>query len=70
MNKYTTLKKNQMKYVFISGVLLVTAIVLSSYVKKDAENINNSKIWYTDFLDEFETFNENNWQDQRIWGKQ
>jgi len=67
MNKYTTLKKNQMKYVFISGVLLVTAIVLSSYVKKDAENINNSKIWYTDFLDEFETFNVNNWQDQRIW---
>jgi beta-glucanase (GH16 family) len=67
MNKYTILKKNQMKYVFISGVLLVIVIVLSSYVKKEAENVNNSELWYTDFLDEFETFNENNWQDQRIW---
>ena len=67
MNKYTPLKKNQMKYVFISGLLLVIAIVLSSYVKKEAENTNNSKLWYTDFLDEFETFNDNNWQDQRIW---
>jgi beta-glucanase (GH16 family) len=67
MNKYTNLKKNQMKYVFISGVLLVIVIVLSSYVKKEAENVNNSELWYTDFLDEFETFNENNWQDQRIW---
>jgi beta-glucanase (GH16 family) len=56
-----------MKYVFISGVLLVIVIVLSSYVKKEAENVNNSELWYTDFLDEFETFNENNWQDQRIW---
>jgi beta-glucanase (GH16 family) len=67
MNKYTILKKNQMKYVFISGLLLVIVIVLSSYVKKEAENVNNSELWYTDFLDEFETFNENNWQDQRIW---
>ena len=67
MNKYTILNKNQMKYVFISGVLLVIVIVLSSYVKKEAENVNNSELWYTDFLDEFETFNENNWQDQRIW---
>jgi beta-glucanase (GH16 family) len=67
MNKYTILKKNQMKYVFISGLLLVIVIVLSSYVKKEAENVNNSELWYTDFLDEFETFNENNWQDQGIW---
>lgn len=27
----------------------------------------HSTIWAIDFLDEFETFNPENWQDQRIW---
>ena len=27
----------------------------------------NDNEWKVDFFDDFETFNYNNWQDQRIW---
>ncbi len=35
--------------------------------KKAKENTPIAKAWETDFFDDFETFNEKNWQDQRIW---
>jgi len=35
--------------------------------KKAQENPPIAKTWETDFFDDFETFNEKNWQDQRIW---
>lgn len=28
---------------------------------------NQNEVWKVDFLDEFDTFNPDNWQDQRIW---
>lgn len=52
---------------------LLSALLMScdSPQKKSAsttETADDSKsIWSTDFLDEFQTFNPDNWQDQRIW---
>ena len=31
------------------------------------EETVTTEVWAVDFLDEFDTFNEDNWQDQRIW---
>jgi beta-glucanase (GH16 family) len=33
----------------------------------EEKTVKEEKKWKTDFLDEFETFNTENWQDQRIW---
>lgn len=30
-------------------------------------DMNAKPLWVTDFFDDFETFNPDNWQDQRIW---
>jgi len=35
--------------------------------KKNTDVKTTADIWEVDFLDEFETFNPENWQDQRIW---
>lgn len=35
--------------------------------KKSKASTTQNEIWEVDFLDEFTTFNPNNWQDQRIW---
>jgi len=35
--------------------------------EKTQEKAAVAKTWETDFFDDFETFNEKNWQDQRIW---
>jgi beta-glucanase (GH16 family) len=34
---------------------------------KSAGNDGGNSQWSVDFFDDFETFNEENWQDQRIW---
>ena len=35
--------------------------------KKDSNKTVASDVWKVDFLDNFDTFNPENWQDQRIW---
>lgn len=35
--------------------------------KKNTNVKKTAEVWEVDFLDEFETFNPENWQDQRIW---
>lgn len=35
--------------------------------KSEEQTAETEKKWEIDFLDEFETFNPDNWQDQRIW---
>ena len=35
--------------------------------KKYSINTEEDGIWKVDFLDNFDTFNIDNWQDQRIW---
>lgn len=52
--------------------ILILILLLSVYnCKSENKNENTmqetSNNWKIDFLDEFETFNPENWQDQRIW---
>lgn len=35
--------------------------------KTQEKKAENESVWEVDFLDNFETFNPDNWQDQRIW---
>lgn len=42
-------------------------ILLSSLVLAVTISASESEQWQTDFFDDFDTFNEQNWQDQRIW---
>ena len=53
----------------ILGFMLIGISVLSC--KKEAEKsvniLETNTVWEVDFLDDFDTFNPDNWQDQRIW---
>jgi beta-glucanase (GH16 family) len=59
----------------LSLVLVVTSLIScksdsneeSKETAKTNIDVKETKIWEVDFLDEFETFNSDNWQDQRIW---
>lgn len=46
------------------GMLIISCKMKS---KKESNKIGESKIWEIDFVDNFNTFNPENWQDQRIW---
>ncbi len=50
-----------------SIVLLLMIGCRSVEKKEEQKEIASSKVWETDFLDDFDTFNAENWQDQRIW---
>ncbi len=61
-----TLQKTNMLYILC--LLLFTASCKNKTEKK--ETINDQKlaaVWKVDFIDEFNSFNADNWQDQRIW---
>jgi len=61
------LKKKQIKYFLILSSLLILVLIFSSNIKNKNNNEITSAIWQTDFLDNFDTFDTDNWQDQRIW---
>tara|TARA_B100000989_G_scaffold281778_1_gene246272 strand:+ start:1503 stop:1763 length:261 start_codon:yes stop_codon:yes gene_type:complete len=46
--------------------MLATVIGFLSCTEKSKENIKK-KGWVIDFIDEFEFFDDNNWQDQLLW---
>ena len=52
------------------GIFTLIIICLLSCNKEKKEAAINSvdaAVWEIDFLDNFDTFNSDNWQDQRIW---
>ena len=52
------------------GIFTLITICLLSCNKEKKEaaiNIVDAAVWEIDFLDNFDTFNSDNWQDQRIW---
>lgn len=54
-----------MKYILTIGILVSMQLALHlSENKKDDRTANT---WKVDFFDDFDTFNPENWQDQRIW---
>ena len=54
---------------YILSFLLIGLSLLSCKTKtqEDSQKIESSDIWKVDFFDDFDTFNPDNWQDQRIW---
>lgn len=58
-----------MKYIPIISTLLILKLVLIciGIHKKDKMAAEIEDVWEVDFIDSFEKFNPDNWQDQRIW---
>ena len=57
-----------------NGLILTLIICIAGYalIVYTANNSvnqisNTNELWEVDFIDNFESFNSNNWQDQRIW---
>ena len=51
---------------FITLIVGYCIIVLGTDSKVNQIN-NSNNLWEVDFIDDFDTFNLENWQDQRIW---
>ena len=54
------------KTLVLLSLFVWTLYFMSCMKKKEAMKIEEG-IWEVDFLDEFETFNSDNWQDQLLW---
>ena len=50
--------------ILLIGLILASCEAISKH-KSNAMSVTNT--WKIDFLDNFDTFNQDNWQDQRIW---
>lgn len=58
-----------MKFIFHKSIFLFLVFTMSCSNEKEQSNpvVEDDSPWKVDFFDDFETFNEENWQDQRIW---
>jgi len=57
-------------YYLLSFMIITMSIVsckTKEKEKQDSKISETSDVWKVDFLDNFDTFNKENWQDQRIW---
>ena len=54
---------------YLLSFILIGALLLACKPSEKKVLIAEKKgnIWKVDFLDDFTTFNDDNWQDQRIW---
>ena len=48
-------------------VLILIMMACNGKDKKAEESEVNNSVWEVDFFDDFDSFNTENWQDQRIW---
>ena len=57
------------KYALLLNFIIATIVFTACKTKEkeNSSNLDNSKEWKVDFLDNFDSFNSDNWQDQRIW---
>ena len=58
-----------MKKRYVTTLLLIVTIAIAckNSEKEDSKTKETSNEWELDFLDNFDSFNTDNWQDQRIW---
>jgi beta-glucanase (GH16 family) len=61
------MKKSQFHYLLSFFLLGILVLSCKTKEKKESIKIAESTGWEIDFLDDFNTFNADNWQDQRIW---
>ena len=52
--------------ILITGILGSLLIACSTNPSKN-KSLNSKEIWKIDFFDDFNSFESENWQDQRIW---
>lgn len=55
---------------YFLSTLFITFLITTMGLSKntvDAKEATNNQGWVIDFMDDFEVFNPENWQDQRIW---
>ena len=57
------------KKLIIYAIILVAgyALIVSTANNSVNQLSDTSELWKVDFIDDFESFNSDNWQDQRIW---
>lgn len=58
-----------MKHILVL-VLIAFSILITGCKEKNKKPMvveESNEVWKVDFLDNFDTFNQDNWQDQRIW---
>jgi len=60
--------KNRYHYYLLSFfTIVILTIACKTKDKREGIKTGISSVWQIDFLDNFDTFNTENWQDQRIW---
>ncbi|WP_288955927.1 family 16 glycosylhydrolase [uncultured Polaribacter sp.] len=55
------------KYLITLLLLIIIAFAFKNIEKEESDANKKSNEWKVDFLDNFDSFNSDNWQDQRIW---
>ena len=57
------------KKIIITFIILIVGyfIIVFGANRKVNQTIKSNDLWEVDFIDDFDTFNLENWQDQRIW---
>ena len=61
------MKNNYYNCLLILFTIFSLTIACKTKDKKEGIKTEISSVWQIDFLDNFDTFNTENWQDQRIW---
>ena len=54
-------------YLFSFMIIGMSILSCKTKNKENSNKTEASDVWKVDFLDNFDTFNPENWQDQRIW---
>ena len=65
------MKKRNILSILIVFLTIITIYLLSDFSVLKSSSANNdvkgNSEWNIDFFDDFDSFNNDNWQDQRIW---
>ena len=65
------MKKRNILSILIVFLTIITIYLLSDFSVLESSNANNdvkgNSEWNIHFFDDFDSFNYDNWQDQRIW---
>ena len=65
------MKKRNKLSILIVFLTIITIYLLSDFSVLESSSANNdfkgNSEWNIDFFDDFDSFNYDNWQDQRIW---
>ena len=54
-------------YLLVGLIIGLSLLSCKTKTKETAQKTDSTDNWTIDFLDDFDTFNTDNWQDQRIW---